>query len=406
MNFLPILLGSDENVYSMARAFHMKYGVTSVALAKSNYLPTRYSKIVDVITIPDFDREDIFVASVVDFAQKKKGQYSHLLLIPCSDRYMELSITHRDAFAPYFANGFISPELLEQIITKDRFYALLEQHGVDYPKTVVLGRDGWLSPAVLPFPYPIIVKAANSNSYDWLNCEIANKKKAYYIADEAEYNKVLREIHESSYNGNMLVQEYVPGDDTAMRVLNCYSDENGKVRMMCLGHPVLEEYTPSAIGNYAAIITDYNEAVFAQIKAFLEEIHYVGFSNFDMKYDEKDGKYKLFEINPRQGRSSFFVTASGCNLAQFLVENAIEKRDNPVVFCKNKIVWSTVPLKILYQYVQNKQIIAEIRETLKKEPLARTLVYDKDASLYRRLRVWHYYHRHYNNYKTYFIRRK
>ena len=39
-----------------------------------------------------------------------------------------------------------------------------------------------------------------------------------------------------------------------MRVLNAYVDQNGKVRMMCLGRVILEDYTPILIGNYVGII--------------------------------------------------------------------------------------------------------------------------------------------------------
>ena len=66
----------------------------------------------------------------------------------------------------------------------------------------------------------------------------------------------------------MIVQDFIPGDDSNMRVLNAYVDEDHQVRMMCLGHPLLEDPTPASIGNYVVIMPDYNEKSIKPLRHF------------------------------------------------------------------------------------------------------------------------------------------
>lgn len=46
VEFLPVLLASDINVYSMARAFHEEYGIKSLVVARSSSNIIANSKIL------------------------------------------------------------------------------------------------------------------------------------------------------------------------------------------------------------------------------------------------------------------------------------------------------------------------------------------------------------------------
>ncbi|GHU34237.1 D-aspartate ligase [Clostridia bacterium] len=405
-DFHPIILGSDENAYGMARAFHMRYGIVSTALCKLSLVATRYSKIIDVNVIDGFDKEDVFAASVEKYAIRLSEKYKKLLLIPCSDRYTELASKNRELCEKYFANRFIPFDLLEKFSTKESFYKICDEHGLKYPGTLAVDKADRIAAADnIKWKYPIIVKADNSNSFSYLASKFEGKKKVYFIESREEYLAVVTAMNESGYDGRLILQQYVPGDDTSMRVVNCFSDNGGKVRLMSFARPVIEEYAPLALGNYAAILTDSDEAVCAKLKKFLEDIHYTGFSNFDMKFDPADNEYKLFEINPRQGRSSFSVTASGYNLAEYLTEACVYDKLGETVYAKSDRLWLSVPKKIITSYVKNDEVLSRCKKLFAEKKFDYTLLYKPDMNLKRYLRMKMYYRRHIGEYKRYYFRK-
>jgi D-aspartate ligase len=169
---LPVILGSDENAYGMARAFHEKYGIVSTLLCKIPLVATRYSKIVELRRFDNFDDNDVFIKRLCEVAEQKLKEYDKLILVPCSDRYTELVTKYGDILEKYFCNKFISHELLLKFNTKDKFYKICDESGVAYPKTVICERQDRLSVlGELPFDFPIVVKPNNSLSYAYLNCE-------------------------------------------------------------------------------------------------------------------------------------------------------------------------------------------------------------------------------------------
>ncbi|SEN99845.1 ATP-grasp domain-containing protein [Paenibacillus sp. OV219] len=403
-DFLPIILGSDENAYGNVRLIHERYQIKPLLLCSRLLIPTMNSSLFDLVQIDRFDSESVFPGALLKILVKHAAPNRKLVVIPCSDYYAGMLSRHYSTFKGLIANHFISESLLDTLDTKDKFYKLCEKHGMDYPKTIVSEpneRERALEQ--MEFKFPIVVKPENSNAYEYLHCEFEGKKKVFFFNKKEEYMAMVRSMNTSDYKGKLIIQEFIPGGDSSMRVINSYSDDNGKARMMCLGQPVLEEYTPKTLGNYAAIISRSDKAIYEKIKKFLEEIGYIGFSNIDMKYDSRTGKYMLFEINPRLGRSSFFVRAAGLNMIEALIDNVVYGKNEATVYSDQTALWTNVPRAVLRKYVTEPALSSEINALYRQNKVLKSLWYSKDLNLKRILRVSRYYFGHINNYRKYYF---
>ena len=388
---IPVFLGADLNCYNFARAFHEAYGVESYAYGRYPMAPTKYSKIVHFTTVPDMDNEDTMLRILHEFAAQHTGK--KLYLFGCTDDYAAMIIRRKAELPEYIAPG-PAADLYTTVQKKAEFYEVCDKFGIPYPTTKVLTAPveaSELSAAKLGFAYPIIVKP--SSSVDYWKFPFDGMKKVYTAKSPDETAKIVRDIYASGYPDKMILQKMVPGGDDHMRVLTAFSDENGKVRAMCLGHTMVEEHTPHGIGNHAVILTEPNEALCLKFKDFLEAVGFTGFSNFDIKYDQRDGKFKAFEINTRQGRSNYYVTGAGYNLAKYLVEDVIEHKPCALTMTQNRHLWWVIPPKAAYDYV-NPRYHQEMRALERANAAVNPLFYRPDNGLMHKLRILRGQHRY------------
>lgn len=361
MQLLPVLLGSDANVYGMARSFFEAYGVRSAALCKRRLAATAHSRFVRVVLAsPRFEDDAVFTRTLIGFARRQKAKHPErvLVLVSCADGYTVLLARHAKELRPWYK--FACPDLntVLALDLKQDFYRLCARHGLDFPQTVTCTPADWRE-VELPFGYPVIVKAGNPAAY-W-NCAFPHKKKVFQAHDRAELERIVSAIYASAYRDTLILQEYVPGGDDCMRVLNAYCSRDGRVRLLALGRPLLEEQTPEGIGNYAAILTGsavQDAALLKTISAFLRAVGWRGFANFDIKRDPRTGRYLLLEMNPRQGRSSYYATAAGANLARALVQDVVQNCPAPPVVARRAVLWRIAPFGVLRRYVHNKALLA------------------------------------------------
>ena len=379
--FQPLVFGGDINVYSVARAFHEAYGVRTIAYGMYPSFPCYNSAILDYRVCPNNEDMDVFrknaQAVAAEFPDKK------VILLGCGDNYVQMAAHCRDSLPENVIAPYIDGALLDTLINKEEFYKLCDQYGIDHPATFIYDKSMGHN-FTLPWGPPYIAKPAESVTY-WATGD-RTLAKVYICQSWEELLQSLDHVYAAGYENHMILQEFIPGDDSYMRVLTSYSDHNARVTTMCLGHVLLEEHSPHGIGNHAVILTEHNEELCRKIKGLLEALHFVGFSNFDIKYDRRDGRYKAFEINCRQGRSNYYVTGAGHNIAKLLVEDLVEGKELPFQMTKNRSLWRMVPKGVAFKFTP-KQYHQEMRTLIKAGADHHSLVYAGDASLRRRLRV-------------------
>lgn len=376
----PVIVGADLNCYNVARAFHEAYGVKSHAFGRYEVSATKYSRFVDFKTVPKMDDDAVMLDELHRFADAHIGD--KMVLFGCTDDYVAMLIRNREELSD-FVIPYPQKELLSSVAKKAEFYETCDKFGIPYPETVILTEKtdaAALTPEKMGFPYPIIVKPSSSADY-WKH-EFEGMKKVYTAKDPEEAASIVNRIYESGYPDRMILQEMIVGGDSQMRVFTTFSDMHGKVRAMCLGHTMLEEHTPKGLGNHAAIITEPVSSLplTEKLKDMLEDIGYTGFANFDIKLREgtKDD-YRVFEVNLRQGRSNFYLTAAGLNVAKLATE-VFESEGDDCLRVEKQVFWHHIPKSTAYRYTEDPALVEKAKALAKAGDESSSVWYKPDMA--------------------------
>ena len=378
-----VLLGADLNSYSVARAFSEYCGAVSYAFGKYPLGTTNHSDIVNFAVEEGLSDDSVTVSLLVSFAEAHSGE--ELYLFGCTDEYAEMIIRNRATLSEYYFCPCVTADMAETLGTKESFYSMCEKYGIPYPKTFLLRPDDKadsLSEEILGFSYPVIIKPSHSSSY-WKH-PFDGMKKVYCAKNEDEAKAIAGKIFGAGYEESLIIQDMIPGGDDRMYVLTCYSGTDGRTKKACLGHVLLEEHTPKGLGNHTAVITENHPEITELLIKFLDEIGYMGFSNFDIKYDSRDGKFKVFEVNLRQGRSNYYVTSAGQNIAKTVIDDRHGLLSGDCEICHSEVFWHTVPKPIIYKYA-GKDMAKKLKSLVRSGKSFSSLWYRKDLKNPKRL---------------------
>lgn len=389
MDFEIVIIGSDINAYYMARNCYEAYHKKPYLIIKERMKYTSLSNILYIEECGNIWDKDIFREKLVEFAKKHIGK--KLVLIPSNDSYVRLIVENKELLEKYYTFYAIDETLLNNLLIKDNFYTTFKDCGLDFPKTYIYNcglKKKITKKTVGNFLFPIIIKPGDGVSY--YKHPFEGQAKVYKVKSFEELNTVIEQIDKSGYDKNLIIQEFIPGGDDQLFDSIFFCSKNKKTQLATFAQIGLQEHTSTGIGNCTVLVNGYNEhgcpkEQIQKMKNFLEKIGYEGCAEFDLKYDIRDGKYKVFEINPRQARSSYYLTAAGYNLLEYMVDDLIYKKEKKFHIIDEKIALSFVPINVIKKHIKNEGLKKEILYLKRKNKLVNPLKYNKDNSIKRKL---------------------
>jgi predicted ATP-grasp superfamily ATP-dependent carboligase len=187
--------------------------------------------------------------------------------------------------------SFVFPEPLQPVIhalaNKWDMHLLATEHDVPTPVTVRPTSHNDVETFLQTNGLPIVVKPADP---------FLGERRSPYIVQSAE--DLLEHIERETADGplNVVLQEYVPGGVDTIWMCNGYFGSTPAQTVIFTGKK-LRQTSPTGIASLAVCLP--NEAVREQTRRFMEGIGYRGCVGIGYRHDERDGLYKLLDVNAR-----------------------------------------------------------------------------------------------------------
>lgn len=402
-DFRILIIGTDINAYYLARCYHEYTGKKAdmYGYIKEGEKPlafTRYSNILNMQYRSDLWDEASFLKALNEYYQNHKDE--KILLVSSNETYAEYISKNKSKLKNKFYFNYPSLKLQKTLIMKDLFYKTYQNSVLDLPETRYYdcSKDDKF---IFDLMFPVILKPANVIKFKHMSFK--GKKKIYYLNNEEEVKDVIKCFKDGGYDDLLIIQEYIPGDDSNLFDSVVYVDHNHQVKLISFAQIGLQEHAPSMIGNATVLINGYSQVngvnkQITKIKKFMSSIKYQGFAEIDMKYDKRDKKFKVLEINARQGRCSYYITPCGFNLIEVLANDLIYNKPIKYQVIDQEQLLTYVPKSIVKKYITNEEFKKKALLLWKRR--VNPLHYKKDTLFLRHLllfKIDYNYRKQYKN---------
>ena len=165
-------------------------------------------------------------------------------------------------------------------------------------------------------------------------------KKFFLAKNQSELSAYAKKLLD--LNIKFMISEMVPGPDSLLSSFYTYLTPDGK-ELFWYTKRVIRRF-PVNHGGATYHITDWLPETAALGEKFFKGIQYKGLGNIEFKFDKRDGKLKLIEVNPRFTAAQELLVKSGLDIS-YIIYSYLIGAEVPVFSIPKKNIRLWYPIK-------------------------------------------------------------
>lgn len=273
-----------------------RLGIPVYAITEDRWTPaamSRYLRRAFVWPTTGTEEPERLVDGLLRIGEDIGGESGRLaVLIPTDEEAAVLIAEHQGELGERFLFPRVDAKLPRRLASKQGLHELCVEHGIPSPA------------AAFPQSYEDVERFAERARFP----VVAKNREAFERRRQPAVNGttridgrdgLLRLARAWGERPGVILQEYLPREDAEDWIVHAYFDADSTPRAMFTGVKV-RSWPPHAGMTANAYIVDNPEL--ADIAGrFIKQIGFTGVIDLDLRFDRRDGQYKLLDFNPRMG---------------------------------------------------------------------------------------------------------
>jgi D-aspartate ligase len=312
-----VVVGGDFHGLGIIRSLGRR-GVP-ICMVDNEYCIGRFSKYTTLTARPPtLNKEQETVDFLVEMGHRMnlKGW----VLFPTRDEHVAAFSRHKQLLSEVFRVPTPDWETIKWTWNKWNTYRLAEKLGIPIPRT-------WCPRTLdeidsIDAEFPLAIKPSVKEDFFY-----ATKAKAWRAENRDELKEMFQRALGHVGSNEVLVQEIIPGDGTT-QFSSCVFMKDG----VAIGSMEAQRWRqhPPEFGRAATFVESVDLPILQEpTLKFLRAISYYGLAETEYKYDSRDGKYKLLDVNARTWGFHALGSPAGVDFSYLLYADQVGEPVEP-----------------------------------------------------------------------------